>query len=83
VCRKSANAFPERRKPGGSTRSLASGLDGGRNAHAIFSLDRKFIVPIVLAARDCHRWASAAEPFDCSPDCWTLVKRLKTQAPSA
>jgi hypothetical protein len=83
VCRKSARAFPERRKPGGSTRSLASGLDGGRNAHAICSLDRKFIVPIVLAARDCHRRASAAEPFDCSPDCWTLVERLKTQAPSA
>ena len=35
-------ASPETRKPGGSTRSQATGLDGGRKAHAIFSLDRKF-----------------------------------------
>jgi len=33
--------FPEARKPGGMTWCLATGLDGGLEAHAIFSLDRK------------------------------------------
>ncbi|WP_296739383.1 hypothetical protein [Variovorax sp.] len=56
------DAKPETRKPGDATNVMSPGLMAGIRPIAIVSLDRKSMVPVVLAARDCRRDSSAVRP---------------------
>ncbi|WP_185545887.1 hypothetical protein [Variovorax sp. KBW07] len=72
---------PHKRKPGGSTGCLVTGLDGGHKTHAIDSRDRKSMVPAVLAARDCHRGSSVVRTLDLHLGLPDLGKMPETSGP--